>query len=531
MIKILSVILFIIISPAKTANVKPYFAAQIMVKSAPSEYRCGYMYFPDSVVRAYLYNGTSVVFMAYNIGGLKAIDLTPGFNRTVILDQNHFPWVEIPGTMTGGCTRFDTDTTGAAFNDNKWLYSYFSSYFSTSMDSTKIWAFGNADSYKWIDGTGNRVYQPYLLYTAPAGKKIKKLACGTNFMILLTNGDVYERSSGDLTATYTKRTLPTNAFCVDVAASQNNFVMYLIHDYVGGDSSQGNPYWTGSESGFVGDNNSRVEPFALKTLWGTTMPFRAIVTNSNTYHMFDSTWKLWGGGDNAQGEVGDSTEIVNSYTYLFYSARAYSWTTVKCQGNSCHIPKPIARNINWTNGRFTSVGNSFTFYNGANNVNDSFYVWGRSKSFVSNNIASNDESLYPNSLDRLWPQPYCPLCTPTGNYQNFTLPKVHAGTTQTISTTSTTIGGLDTAASMPGFGFTISSRQWTQKSGPNTASFGSATTASTTATGLITGTYVFKKVMTDNNTGTWADSVTVNVSLTGCGGCSVQNKIRGFKRI
>jgi hypothetical protein len=513
-----------------TANVRqPFLAGKIVWKVAPSEYRCATMY-RDSTVYTYIYNGTNVTFAPYVIGGLKAIDVTPGFNRTVILDQNNYAWVEVPGDHFGACTRFDTDTTGAAFNDNASLYSYFSAYFSISLDSTKVYAFGNADSYKWIDNTGNRVFKPYLLWTAPSGKKIKKLACGTNFMILLTNGDVYERSSGDLTATYTKRTLPANAFCVDVAASQNNFVIYLLHDYAGGDSTQGYPYWTGSESGFVGDNNSRVEPFSLKSIWGLTIPWRVITCNTNTYHGLDSAWKLWGGGDGAQGEIGDSTEIVNSYTYLNYSARAYSWTTVKCQGGTCKIPKPIMRNINWTNARFPGIGNSFTFYQYICDQFDTAYVTGRSKSFVSNYITSNDESLYPNSLDRLWFQHYCPFSNPLGIYQNFFLPAVHLGGSKTVTAVSTTIGGLDTAAQMGAYGFTISNVLITQKSGPNTANIVSPTSASSTVSGLINGTYVFKKVMTDNNFGTWADSATITVNIATNNGVRLR-KFRGFKQI
>jgi len=189
----------------------------------------------------------------------------------------------------------------------------------------------------------------------------------------------------------------------------------------------------------------------------------------------------------------------------------------------------IARNIDWTNGRFTSVGNSFTFYNGASDHNDSFYVWGRSKSFVSINVASNDESLYPNTFDRLWPQHYCPLCTPTGSYSDFTLPAVHCGGNKTVNTSSTTLGGNDTAASQPGYGFTIASTQWTQKSGPNTAAFTASTNKNTSVTGLINGTYVFKKEVTDNNFGVWADSATITVNITAsCPGCWIRKS--SFKR-
>jgi hypothetical protein len=59
---------------------------------------------------------------------------------------------------------------------------------------------------------------------------------------------------------------------------------------------------------------------------------------------------------------------------------------------------------------------------------------------------------------------------------------------------------------------TISAYAWTQVSGPNTATFTAASSATTNATGLIAGTYVFKLTVTDNNGATGIDTVQVIVA-------------------
>jgi len=87
-------------------------------------------------------------------------------------------------------------------------------------------------------------------------------------------------------------------------------------------------------------------------------------------------------------------------------------------------------------------------------------------------------------------------------------PTVSAGSNQTITlpTSSTTLTG---SASTTG---SIASYQWTQVSGPNTATFGNAKAASTSASGLAQGTYVFKLTSTDNVGQSSSAQVTVTVN-------------------
>ncbi|OUJ69900.1 FG-GAP-like repeat-containing protein [Hymenobacter crusticola] len=74
-------------------------------------------------------------------------------------------------------------------------------------------------------------------------------------------------------------------------------------------------------------------------------------------------------------------------------------------------------------------------------------------------------------------------------------PVANAGASKTITlpTNTTTLAGSGTDADG-----TIASYQWTQVSGPNTATFSNATVAQPTVSNLVAGTYVFSLVVTDN---------------------------------
>jgi alpha-tubulin suppressor-like RCC1 family protein len=84
--------------------------------------------------------------------------------------------------------------------------------------------------------------------------------------------------------------------------------------------------------------------------------------------------------------------------------------------------------------------------------------------------------------------------------------------TITLPINAVTISG--TAMAQKG-GASIHSVTWSQVSGPNTAKFGIPTSWSTTATGLVAGTYAFKMTVTDNGGGIYTanTNVTVNAAI------------------
>jgi len=100
-------------------------------------------------------------------------------------------------------------------------------------------------------------------------------------------------------------------------------------------------------------------------------------------------------------------------------------------------------------------------------------------------------------------------------YENTTAPslndpEVDAGADQTVIAPNDTIV-LNGSATDPNGG-TITNYEWTQLSGPNTATLSGNNTADLTASDLIIGTYVFRLTATDDQSEFGFDEVTVNVT-------------------
>jgi hypothetical protein len=91
-------------------------------------------------------------------------------------------------------------------------------------------------------------------------------------------------------------------------------------------------------------------------------------------------------------------------------------------------------------------------------------------------------------------------------------PTANAGADQTVMFPTATAALAGTGSDSDG---TVSRYQWSQVSGPNTATFSAGTSASTSVSGLIVGSYVFKLTVTDNDGLTGSDTVTVTVSQGG----------------
>lgn len=89
------------------------------------------------------------------------------------------------------------------------------------------------------------------------------------------------------------------------------------------------------------------------------------------------------------------------------------------------------------------------------------------------------------------------------------LPTANAGSDQAITLPTNQVSLAGTGTDNDG---TIASYAWTKVSGPAGETISTASSASTTVTGLVTGVYVFKLTVTDNKGATGSDNVQVTVS-------------------
>ncbi len=471
-----------------------------------TEYRVAYIA-SDSNAYSYINNAIT----KYNMGARKAVGVTAaGYAQLQILDDQGYIWT----TQTGGATapiRIDTDTTGAPFNNNIAVFGYYFTNVSIRSDSS-LWYWGQ-DNYNLYPGT-NPITRPIKL--SPTGMKVKKVAMGgSNLVVLLTNGQVWQWSrNGSLTPV--QKTLPVPRPAIDIFAGQYDVNGCIIPD-AAGSQSMGYPYVWGTQFSYWGGTTAYSQPTSVRSLWNVTVPIKEIAANPNTIHYIDSLGRLFGIGDNPNGEVGNGYELVNKYTYP--TPYAWSWNPNESLTGSPAIQ--IGNGITWNK---LYKNNTISYFVYATDVNDSVYFWGRDKALVSGRGYINwDEAPYPNAMDVLTPLQVHPLQSRYQAY-NFTLGTINAGNAQTITTTTTTLAGTATAPKLlyrgvlnngiPDLSYSIVSYQWTKLSGP-TCTIVSPSSATTAVTGLSNGTYSFRLVTTDNNTGTMADTVIVTVNTTG----------------
>ena len=492
-----------------SAPVTPPTPGVHVTKTGCTEYKAAYLY-SDSIVRSFSFNnGTGrVEFLPYPIGDRKAVDISTGFNRITILDDQGFVWQSDAGLNS--CSRWSKDANGHVFDGNVFICGYFQTFLSIRDDGT-IWYWGT-DDYQFYAGTAQ--VAPIKI-NQPAGVKFVSLAAGNVLLGLTSTGDVYQWNKGNIN--YVKVNLPRPA--CSIASSQLDFHLALVTDGNASDTV-GYPYAWGSESqhwGGTGTSYPPSAPIALRVPWQLTVPINRLRVSDNSIIYIDANRDMFGIGDNANGEVGNGQELVN-HAEKYPTPYAWSWT--KNEFLTGPVPIHIAPGIKF---KSLSIGGPFTFYHYARDVNDSIYFWGRNKSFVGGDGAVNiQESTYPNALDVLTPSMRTPIGVTADKIvsYNFTKYTLRAGPKQNITTTTAVLTAKGTPSTLtapgrPNYGYTVVKYQWTKLSGPS-CTIVSPNKDTSNVTGLTTGTYIFSIQMTDNNTATISayDTIVVNGSGT-----------------
>jgi len=471
--------------------------------------------------QVYAYMGGASKPVPFPIAAGRTIkDASGAFNEWKGIDDQGYVWSNRVD-LTTKTDRYNTDSTGAAFDKNASIYAYKNTILTIRTDGS-IWYFG-ADDYDLFSTAGVGNMRPMQL--SPAGMTFKKIALGSSRIVALTTaGDVYEWILGK-GRTPAKKTTPAAA--IDIWASHFDYAGCIIQSAAG--ATNGYPYVWGVNWGSWGAKGGPTysQPTNVTSLWGLKYPITEINVDWNTTHYIDTQGDMYGFGFNPQGEVGNGEETVNKYNYPNFPG--YGWTFNDGENPVTAPAIQIGKGVKWSH---LYSNNWFVFYKYAMDVNGNIYAWGRNKAVVcGNGYYLNQQADHPNSMDVLVPTKVTPLTTASQAY-DWTAPKISAGANQTISSSTATLTGSatgpqliksGTAAAANGInkvGFDIVSYQWTKVSG-NGGNITSPGSASTTVTGLTTGTYVFNLLTTDANTGTQSANVTITVSGVGAPSSSV----------
>lgn len=494
----------------------------------------------DSTAHAnYWVSGQGSKVIPFN-GGHKFADGSGGLYEALLRKANGDIYAH--NNSTPNLEFLQYDTFGLPFKAIKVL-SYLRTRVAIRDDST-IWASGY-NTYRWFGSNQNAVLTKWAKIPGqPAGVKFKLItkggATGSGQLVAVaSNGTVY--TVNDNTTTWASKTLPGNPS--HVFGSLNGFYVALIN---------GKPYGWGQRMYLTGSTGTISTYEALADDWGINGSSVAdsiidMAVNDNTIHYITGDNKLWGFGDNAQGEVGLGWELVNRAEV--YDGEQYVWnwlnaTQPNYQDNAfVSSPQEITQGRSY---RRVWAGNYYAFYKYAQElITGDLYSWGRNKGIVlGNGIAASNESQIPNSMDVLAPTKVQPFNYVTPAPSSFVKGTVSAGNNQAISVSSTTLTGTATPGHTNTWSYSIAGYQWTKLSGPSCI-ITSPNSSSTSVTGMSTGTYIFELKVTDNNTATMTDTVVVTVnaipprivasaSYTGGGTASLSSTINspdGIRRI
>ena len=161
------------------------------------------------------------------------------------------------------------------------------------------------------------------------------------------------------------------------------------------------------------------------------------------------------------------------------------------------------------NNYYLSDNKYYTDVIGSNVLNDTTHTFAPTATSPLNGAGNNIVNP-PVSTDGLGHTQTNPPVIGARVYVSSSTPIANAGSDQTITLPTNSVT-LDGSASTD-IGGTITSYAWSQISGPNTATLGTPNNVTTSASGLIAGTYVFNLLVTDNNSNTSSDQVSIIVN-------------------
>lgn len=467
-----------------------------------AEYKCAYL----------TEDGTPYIISWVNGIGNKAIPF-PGNHKFIAADGGQYWMLFLKEngdvyTYQGGplsLKHLQYDSTGKPFKAVA-IECYFQAYFAIGEDGA-VYGMGR-NHYKFLGADTNLTLSKWTKLPNQPSVRFKTLtkggATGSGQLVALTeSGEVYTLK--DNSTSWSKKLLPSPV--QKVSASTNGFYVALI---------DGLPYGWGQRKYLGGVTGIITNYEALSGYWNLgEHKIIDIALNDNTTHFILEDNSLWGLGDNAQGEVGVGWELVNRKE--LYKGAWYVWNWINAvQPNYQSLafistPHQVAPDK-----KFSRVwgGGYYSYYKYAQDIDGNIYAWGRNKGgVIPNGVGISNESALPNAIDVLKPTLVDVFGSSTPAPSIFVPGTAFAGTDQlvVIKEVSTTLSGIATAGRSNNFSYKIERYEWKKISGPECV-IESPNSAVTNVSKMTEGQYAFEFTVTDNNTATYTDIVTVTVS-------------------
>jgi hypothetical protein len=487
--------------------------AQTIIKIATCEYVVYFMG-DDSVL--YTVGGTAHPLA----GGRKVLDLAGAFNKAAIAANDGSFWNSTDYTQTFALTQVTTDTLSNPVNDVDGVWAYADAVFIRRKTDSSVWAVNN-DSIGLYHALGTRYIITKPIKLTQSGVKYKKMVpCGDGLYGLTNDGKIYywARNSQSITPSLIWAGSPK---CLDIASATYNAVIAIMQNATG-DPTCGRPYAKGISWGDWGGTSVTYSSFTdISSILQMPYSVKKVCMSTNSLHFIDSLGQQLGVAKvGSNGELGHGENYVNKFPYPTFPG--FGWNS--------NIENPIpgpAKLVNpGVKHKELYAAGFFGLYCMSLDSSNNIDICGRNKTIAMDGSVENptDNNLHPNALDiYIWKR-ITPMTTPIKTLRFVAPSFAVVGGNQTISVSSTSVttaGNAMCLINQANSTDTVrgkassNTHHWVQTSGPVGSTIVSPTLATTSITGLVTGTYIYKDTITDGFQGTNLAAVTVNATVSG----------------
>jgi alpha-tubulin suppressor-like RCC1 family protein len=373
---------------------------------------------PGTAIAVAVPSGLKFTLAAGGLHGGAAVDTAGNLWSWGDNDQGQVGNGAVSSTPVTTPVEITTDSSGNAFTGIKALCAYFSGnvsegWYAVKSDST-LWVWGQTLGGMRGNGTsGSSSLTRPAQVPIPGNRKVMQVVAGNELIVLCTDSTVW--SCGG-TSNNNPQNLGYTVSGNSYLSLQQLTTLSGISKIAGGANfnyalkSNGTLYGWGYYGCYMGgtggyaSNTPLATPTDLTTRLSLPHPIKSIVSNMVCTHAILSDSTLWGWGDNAEGNIGNGTELNFATTTM-----PYAWDYAPAELLQ-QAPVQVT-----TRHDFVAIfaTQPFVMYVYAETAAGQLYSWGRNKGGVLGNgivgCSSDVVGIYPNSWDITTPTLVNPL--------------------------------------------------------------------------------------------------------------------------